>query len=211
MSTPGHHHDVVVVGDVLELYTDERGAAIGVILLVDTEAPCEVPVMFPAARSGVSVGDRLWVRGRLAFEPAPICAGVMDRPGDASEPGLVAEAASPNGATCPIGLAGGCPHDQVGGHFSRLRYPQPTCPDPIRCALADDAAAARRRLPDRESGDDPSAHRTGEPKGFSERLAVAGGRVPAAGGSRGRSHETLRHHAGGHTWRNGAKFIAGMR
>ena len=71
MSTPGHHHDVVVVGDVLELYTDERGAAVGVILMVDTEAPCEVPVMFPSALPGVSRGDRLWVRGRLAFEPAP--------------------------------------------------------------------------------------------------------------------------------------------
>jgi hypothetical protein len=71
MSTPGHYNDVVVVGDVLELYTDESGAAIGIILIVNTEAPCEVPVMFPAARPGVSVGDRLWVRGRLAFEPMP--------------------------------------------------------------------------------------------------------------------------------------------
>jgi hypothetical protein len=71
MSTPGHYNEVVVVGDALELYTDESGAAVGVILMVDTEAPCEVPVMLPAARSGVSVGDRLWVRGRLAFEPAP--------------------------------------------------------------------------------------------------------------------------------------------
>ena len=71
MSTPGHHNDVVVVGDVLEIYTDANGAAIGVILMVDTEALCEVPIMFPSALPGVSRGDRLWVRGRLAFEPAP--------------------------------------------------------------------------------------------------------------------------------------------
>jgi hypothetical protein len=71
MSTPGNHHEVVVVGDVLELYTDESGAAVGVILMVDTEAPCEVPIMFSSARPGVSRGDRLWVWGRLAFEPAP--------------------------------------------------------------------------------------------------------------------------------------------
>lgn len=69
MSTPGHHNDVVFVGDVREVYTDGNGAVIGVILMVDAGEPCEVPIMFPAARPGVSVGDRLWVRGRLAFEP----------------------------------------------------------------------------------------------------------------------------------------------
>ncbi len=71
MSTPGHHHEVIVVGDVHEVYTDGDGAVIGVILLVDVDEPCDVPVMFPAARPGVSVGDRLWVRGRLACEPLP--------------------------------------------------------------------------------------------------------------------------------------------
>ena len=71
MSTPGHHNEVVLVGDVGEVFTDGNGAAIGVILMVDTDAPCEVPIMFPAARPDVSVGNRLWVRGRLAFEPLP--------------------------------------------------------------------------------------------------------------------------------------------
>jgi hypothetical protein len=71
MSTPGHYNEVVLVGDVREVSTDENGAVIGVILLVDVGEACEVPVMFPAARLGVSVGDRLWVRGRLAFEPMP--------------------------------------------------------------------------------------------------------------------------------------------
>jgi hypothetical protein len=71
MSTPGHHNEIVLVGDVHEVYTDGDGAAIGVILMVDADEPCEVPVMFPAARTGVSVGDRLWVRGRLTFEPLP--------------------------------------------------------------------------------------------------------------------------------------------
>jgi hypothetical protein len=69
MSIPGHHNEVGLVGDVREVYTDESGAAIGVILMVDADEPCEVPVMFPGVRPGVSVGDRLWVRGRLAFEP----------------------------------------------------------------------------------------------------------------------------------------------
>ena len=71
MSTSGHHNEIVLIGDVRELYTDGSGAAIGVILMVDAEEPCEVPIIFPAARPGVSVGDRLWVRGRLAFEPMP--------------------------------------------------------------------------------------------------------------------------------------------
>jgi hypothetical protein len=71
MSLSGHHNEVVLVGDVREVYTVSSGAVSGVILLVDAGEPCEVPVMFPAARPGVSVGDRLWVRGRLACEPMP--------------------------------------------------------------------------------------------------------------------------------------------
>jgi hypothetical protein len=71
MSSPGHHHEVVLVGEVREVYTDASGAVSGVILLVDAGEPCEVPVMFPAAQPWVSVGDRLWVRGRLACEPMP--------------------------------------------------------------------------------------------------------------------------------------------
>jgi hypothetical protein len=71
MSTPGHHNEVVLVGDVHDVYTDGNGAVIGVILLINADEPCEVPVMFPAARPGVSVGDRLWTRGRLTFEPMP--------------------------------------------------------------------------------------------------------------------------------------------
>ncbi len=71
MSTPGHHNEVVLLGDVRELYTDGSGAVIGVILMVDAEEPCEIPIMFPAARPDVAAGDRLWVRGRLAFEPMP--------------------------------------------------------------------------------------------------------------------------------------------
>jgi hypothetical protein len=71
MSTPGHYNEVVLVGDVREVYTDVSGAVSGVILLVNAGEACEVPVMFPAAQPGVSAGDRLWVRGRLAFEPMP--------------------------------------------------------------------------------------------------------------------------------------------
>jgi hypothetical protein len=71
MSIPGHHHEVVFSGDVREIDTDESGAAIGVILMFDADEPCDVPIMFPAERPGVSVRDRLWVRGRLAYEPMP--------------------------------------------------------------------------------------------------------------------------------------------
>jgi hypothetical protein len=71
MSTPGHHNEVVLVGDIREVYTDGNGAVIGVILMVNAGEPCEVPVMFPGARTGLSAGDRLWARGRLAFEPMP--------------------------------------------------------------------------------------------------------------------------------------------
>ncbi len=69
MSTPGHYNEVVLVGDVCEVITDEHGAVIGVILMVDAGEPCEVPIMLPSSLQGVSVGDRLWVRGQLAFEP----------------------------------------------------------------------------------------------------------------------------------------------
>jgi hypothetical protein len=71
MSSPGHYNEVILVGEVRDVYTDVSGAVSGVILLVDAGEPCEVPVMFLAARPGVSVGDRLWVRGRLACEPLP--------------------------------------------------------------------------------------------------------------------------------------------
>ena len=71
MTTPGHHNEVVLVGDIREVYTDGNGAVIGVILVVNADEACEVPVMFPGARTGLSVGDRLWARGRLAFEPMP--------------------------------------------------------------------------------------------------------------------------------------------
>jgi hypothetical protein len=59
MSSPGHYNEVVLVGDVREVYTDVSGAVNGVILVVDAGEACEVQVMFPAVQSGVSVGDRL--------------------------------------------------------------------------------------------------------------------------------------------------------
>jgi hypothetical protein len=59
MSIPGHYNDVVLVGKVRDVYTEGDGAVRGVILLVDTGEPCEVPVIFPTPRSGISVGDRL--------------------------------------------------------------------------------------------------------------------------------------------------------
>jgi hypothetical protein len=71
MSSPGHHNEVVVVGEVREVSPDGRGAVSGVSLLVDAGAACDVPVVSPAARPGVSVGERLWVRGRLACAPRP--------------------------------------------------------------------------------------------------------------------------------------------
>ena len=77
MSIPGHHNEVVLLGDVREVYTDGSGAVVGAILMVDAGEPCEVPIMFPAARAGVSVGNRLWVRGRLAFEPMPNRQGAL--------------------------------------------------------------------------------------------------------------------------------------
>jgi hypothetical protein len=45
MSIPGHHHEVVFIGDVREIVTDGSGAAIGVILMLDGDEPCEVPQM----------------------------------------------------------------------------------------------------------------------------------------------------------------------
>jgi hypothetical protein len=59
MSTSGNHNKVVLVGDVREVSTDENGALIVMILLVDVGEVCEVSVMFPTVQPGVSVGDRL--------------------------------------------------------------------------------------------------------------------------------------------------------
>jgi hypothetical protein len=114
MSTPGHHNEVVLVGDVGEVFTDGNGAAIGVILMVDTDAPCEVPIMFPAARPGVSVGNRLWVRGRLAFEPMPHRHGLLHVV-QARHVDPVRRTREPRGqATPPLGLAACCRHDLRG-------------------------------------------------------------------------------------------------
>jgi hypothetical protein len=49
MSPLGHHHEVVLVGDIREMNRDGSGAAIGVILMVDADEPCTVPIMFPSA------------------------------------------------------------------------------------------------------------------------------------------------------------------
>jgi hypothetical protein len=45
MSIPGPHHEVVFIGDVREIDTDGSGAAIGVILMLDGDEPCDVPHM----------------------------------------------------------------------------------------------------------------------------------------------------------------------
>jgi hypothetical protein len=71
MSIPGHHHKVVFIGDVRKIDTDGSGAVVGVILMLDADEPCDVSIMFPAARPGVLIGNRLGVRGRLAYEPMP--------------------------------------------------------------------------------------------------------------------------------------------
>jgi hypothetical protein len=71
MTTPGHYNEVVLVGDIREVYTSEGGAVIGAILVVNADEPCEVPVMFPGAQTGIGVGDRVWARGRLASESMP--------------------------------------------------------------------------------------------------------------------------------------------
>ena len=84
MTTPGHHNDVVLVGDIRDVYTDGNGAVIGVILMVNADEPCEVPVMFPGARTGVGgrplVGLRpLGVRADAESpRDAPFCTGTVD-------------------------------------------------------------------------------------------------------------------------------------
>ena len=55
MSIPGHHHEVVLVGDIREVYTGGSGAAIGVILTRDADEPYDVPIRFPSGVAG-SVG-----------------------------------------------------------------------------------------------------------------------------------------------------------
>jgi hypothetical protein len=77
MSIPGHHNEVVLVGDVREVITDGRGAVIGVILMVDVGEPCEVPILLPSNLPDVAIGDRLWVRGQLAFDPMPNRRGAL--------------------------------------------------------------------------------------------------------------------------------------
>jgi hypothetical protein len=77
MSIPGHYNEVVLVGDVREVITDGKGAVIGMILMVDVGEPCEVPILLSSDLPGVAVGDRLWVRGQLAFDPMPNRRGLL--------------------------------------------------------------------------------------------------------------------------------------
>jgi hypothetical protein len=77
MSIPGHHNEVVLVGDVREVITDGKGAVIGAILMVDVGEPCEVPILLPSNPPDVAIGDRLWVRGQLAFDPMPNQRGAL--------------------------------------------------------------------------------------------------------------------------------------
>ena len=70
MTTPGHYNEVVLVGDIRELYTDGNGAVIGVILVVNADEPCEVPVMFPANRRELLLfGQARWIEHASSLRP----------------------------------------------------------------------------------------------------------------------------------------------
>jgi hypothetical protein len=67
-STPGHHSEAVVIGDIADIYKWPTGKITALILLVQVEAKESLIPVLPA-KAGLphtlTKGMRLWVRGRL--------------------------------------------------------------------------------------------------------------------------------------------------
>jgi hypothetical protein len=70
-STPGHHNDCVLVGTV-DLVHVTQGHLTAILLRVSTGGDALKIIVCPRAPApAVERGDVLWVRGRLAYDPAP--------------------------------------------------------------------------------------------------------------------------------------------
>jgi hypothetical protein len=84
MSTPGHHCDVVVLGDVLGWVRSPSGHLTGIVIALDIDTPTTVPVLLSGGVHGLHKGDRVAIRGTLVAEKSPgqsIMLYVKPRPG----------------------------------------------------------------------------------------------------------------------------------
>jgi hypothetical protein len=71
MSTPGHHCDLTIVGDVVGFYHARGGRIVGVVVQVDTDHEAMIPVLWETKIAGLQRGTRLWIRGQLHSERLP--------------------------------------------------------------------------------------------------------------------------------------------
>jgi hypothetical protein len=71
MSAPGHHCDVVLLGDVLGWLHGPGGHLTGVVVSLDVGEPTSIPVLLDSGVHGLSKGDRVAIRGTLASEKVP--------------------------------------------------------------------------------------------------------------------------------------------
>jgi hypothetical protein len=71
MSSPGHHVDVVLIGDVAGWIRSPSGHLTGVVVTLHVEEPTTVPVLMKGGVRGLQKGDRVAIRGTLASEKFP--------------------------------------------------------------------------------------------------------------------------------------------
>jgi hypothetical protein len=68
MSTPGHHCDLTLLGDVLGWLRGPGGQLTGLVLALDIDTPTTIPVLLAGGVHGLQKGDRVAIRGTLASE-----------------------------------------------------------------------------------------------------------------------------------------------
>lgn len=67
-STPGHHCDLVLVGEVDNFYRTPNGRIAGLLVRVDIGDPTLIPVLLAGDVTGFRRGEKLWIRGTLGAE-----------------------------------------------------------------------------------------------------------------------------------------------
>jgi hypothetical protein len=67
-STPGHHCDLTLVGEVENFYRVSNGRIAGLLVRIDIGEPALIPVLLAGDVTGFRRGDRLWIRGALGTE-----------------------------------------------------------------------------------------------------------------------------------------------
>jgi hypothetical protein len=71
VSLPMHHNDIVLVGRVDLVHTAHHHLTAILLTVATGGDPLKIIVVPRASPPAVQRGDTLWVRGRLACDPAP--------------------------------------------------------------------------------------------------------------------------------------------